>query len=65
MTPSGIEPATFRFVAQHLNHFATAVLVQRYQNIITAEDSLTIVYFINSKITVHCGKRGIDFARRR
>ena len=26
MTPSGIEPATFRFVAQHLNHCATAVL---------------------------------------
>jgi len=25
MTPSGIEPATFRFVAQHLNHWATAV----------------------------------------
>ena len=25
MTPSGIEPATFRFVAQHLNHSATAV----------------------------------------
>ena len=25
MTPSGIEPATFRFVAQHLNHFVTAV----------------------------------------
>ena len=24
-TPSGIEPATFRFVAQHLNHCATAV----------------------------------------
>jgi len=24
MTPSGIEPATFRFVAQHLNHSATA-----------------------------------------
>ena len=23
MTPSGIEPATFRFVAQHLNHCAT------------------------------------------
>jgi len=23
--PSGIEPATFRFVAQHLNHCATAV----------------------------------------
>jgi len=25
MTPSGIEPATFRFVAPHLNHCATAV----------------------------------------
>jgi hypothetical protein len=24
-TPSGIEPATFCFVAQYLNHFATAV----------------------------------------
>ena len=25
MTPAGIEPATFRFVAQHMNHCATAV----------------------------------------
>jgi len=25
MTPAGIEPANFRFVAQHLNHCATAV----------------------------------------
>jgi len=25
MSPVGIEPATFRFVAQHLNHCATAV----------------------------------------
>ena len=24
-TPGGIEPATFRIVAQHLNHCATAV----------------------------------------
>ena len=27
MTPSGIEPATFRFVAQHLNNRATTVPV--------------------------------------
>jgi len=26
MTPTGIEPATFRFVPQHLNHCANAVL---------------------------------------
>jgi len=26
MTPAGIEPAPFRFVAQHINHCATAVL---------------------------------------
>jgi len=25
VTPAGIEQATFRFVAQHLNHYATAV----------------------------------------
>jgi len=25
LTPAGIEPATFRFVAQRLNHCATAV----------------------------------------
>ena len=25
MTPTGIEPANFRFVAQHINHCATAV----------------------------------------
>ena len=25
LTPAGIEPATFRFVAPHLNHCATAV----------------------------------------
>jgi len=29
MTPSGIEPATFRFVAQHFNHCATAFPIKR------------------------------------
>jgi len=27
LTPAGIEPATFRFVAQHLNHCAIAVQI--------------------------------------
>ena len=31
MTPSGTEPATFRFVAQHLNHCATAVPVFKHR----------------------------------
>ena len=31
LTQAGIEPATFRFVAQHLNHCATAVpLLRQY-----------------------------------
>ena len=30
MTPAGIEPATFRFLAQHLNHCATVVPFQIY-----------------------------------
>ena len=38
-TPAGIEPATFRFVAQHLNHCATAVAIIRKkgENLVTAE----------------------------
>ena len=31
MTPAGIEPTTFRFVAQHLNRCATAVPVMLYK----------------------------------
>ena len=30
LTPAGIEPATFRFVAQHINHCATAVPIYIY-----------------------------------
>jgi hypothetical protein len=33
MTPSGIEPATFRFVAQYLNHCATAVPLLQCTNL--------------------------------
>jgi len=33
MTPSGIEPATFGFVAQHLSHCATAVHLAKHRRI--------------------------------
>ena len=33
LTPAGIEPATIRFVAQHLTHCATAI--RRREEIIT------------------------------
>jgi len=38
MTPSGIEPATFRFVTQHLNHCATAVSLFEICNIQNAQN---------------------------
>jgi hypothetical protein len=34
MTPSGIEPATFRFVAQNLNHCATVVPLKQGNSLI-------------------------------
>ena len=61
MTPSGIEPATFRFVAQHLNHCATAVplikyivynkVLSRYKLIYCAKSIYNIIY-IDRKIYV-------------
>jgi len=43
MTPAGIEPATFRFVTQHLNHCATAVPA-RYMYYNTNNDELMFSY---------------------
>jgi hypothetical protein len=36
MTPSGIEPATFRFVAQYLSHCATAYCINNVEKYCTA-----------------------------
>jgi len=38
MTPAGIEPATFRFVAQRLNHYATAVPLHTVSSICKYDD---------------------------
>ena len=50
MTPAGIEPATFRFVAQHLNHCATAVpIIYCVHNIsctepVTSKDGADLIH---------------------
>jgi len=49
MTPCGIEPATFRFVAQHLNHCATAVPIYNitvliYRCVLTENNTLYKFY---------------------
>ena len=41
MTPAGIEPATFRFVAQHLKHCATAVLNEMYNLTLQRDKALS------------------------
>ena len=43
LTPAGIEPATFRFVAQHLNHCATAVPWVQYSSLCNAKASVPTV----------------------
>jgi len=43
MTPAGIEPATFRFVAQHLNHCATAMKTK-------LNHYLSSVYFVSQPL---------------
>jgi len=45
LTPAGIEPATFRFVAQRLNHFATAVPTAYFVQVI----NLTVAIFRDTR----------------
>jgi len=48
LTPAGIEPATFRFVAQHPNHCATAVPPVSY-----VQKDITCTSEINSTFHLH------------
>jgi len=49
MTPVGIEPAIFRFVAQHLNHCATAcpnhITTLKIQNV---KESTILLFKLNN-----------------
>jgi len=56
MTPSGIEPATFRFVAQHLNHCATAVpskVIVDKQFHVQKRNALQQLFFFKYKTYLH------------
>ena len=48
MTPAGIEPATFRIVAQHLNHCATAVPTVTGRQLYCSQQIYRIIYNIKS-----------------
>jgi len=48
LTPAGIEPATFRIVAQHLSHCATAVPKQTWYL-----SQITKYQIVESCLTVH------------
>ena len=59
LTPAGIEPATFRFVAQHLNHCATAVPSKRVEDSIIETDKgnkMCIMLVIFAYTNVSCSK---------
>ena len=47
MTPAGIEPATFRFVAQLLNHCATAVPQQNVCKVLSCITNTAFKYLCN------------------
>jgi len=57
MTPAGIEPATFRFVAQHLNHCVTGL--PRYADVIKYKGKCTIRHVVTEgMISVYVSAKG-------
>ena len=49
VTPSGIEPATIRYVAQHLNHCATAVPLYFYKQILIFINKWVVICWYDIK----------------
>jgi len=65
MTPSGIEPATFRFVAQHLNHCAIAVPIykihiSKINNICEINQKCDARTQVQSGIQVHVANTAVE-----
>jgi len=60
MTPSGIEPATFRFVAQHLNHCAIAV---RYSTKQTTQNKETTRLLRSAMFYLRVGRINTSWTR--
>ena len=56
LTLAGIEPATFRFVAQHLNHCATAIPVSNSNTGQKHKHSPQSVVRVFSISTERCGR---------
>ena len=60
LTPAGIEPATFRFIAQHLYHCATAVPIessnhcnmQGYHTYGTVQNAIHNLHRVTEKMNV-------------
>ena len=66
MTPSGIEPATFRFVAQYLNHCATAVVTWKIVSFINLLSEIKLMHrrlFYFHDATVPSGPGSSHYAR--
>ena len=60
MTPAGIEPATFRFVAQHLNHWATAVPISQYTSLEFGEENVHLMLdWVLVRMVIRMGGTGL------
>jgi len=76
MTPAGIEPATFRFVAQHLSHCATAVPLwlfyilqkqRRSQGCMLSREAFNLLYVRSVRFVVRriCGRTSSEVGYER
>ena len=61
LTPAGIEPVTFRFVAQHLNHCTTACFIVFCEIITFSKATLKNSEITKLKFHLACDNVGLDY----